>query len=248
MRSDASADRTRRLLAIGMVLAGMALLTAMAFVALVVPQNDDSRLETTRFVFAAVVPLIGTWIGTVLAFYFTSDNLKAAADAQRAATESTATLMGTLAPSMPVRAAMKTFDEIDPREVVKDDGAAQKLVLDDLWKKLRPERGRIPIFDESHVPLYVVHDEDISRYAALDNNRKVGELGASHTLAELLADATLQRAVKAFTAIGPEASLGDARAKMSTDKEMKDLFVTADGTVSTKALGWITTTDLARIS
>jgi hypothetical protein len=34
--------------------------------AIVVPQGDENRLETVPLVFAAVVPLIATWIGTVL--------------------------------------------------------------------------------------------------------------------------------------------------------------------------------------
>jgi hypothetical protein len=46
-----------------------------------------NRAETSRLVFSSVLPLLGTWVGTVLAFYFARENLAAA-------TESTLRLAG----------------------------------------------------------------------------------------------------------------------------------------------------------
>jgi hypothetical protein len=38
----------------------------------------DHTADTTKYVFAAVLPLLGTWVGTVLAHYFQKENLAAA--------------------------------------------------------------------------------------------------------------------------------------------------------------------------
>jgi len=39
--------------------------------------------ESTQLVFTAVLPLVGTWVGTVLAFYFAKENFEAASRATK---------------------------------------------------------------------------------------------------------------------------------------------------------------------
>jgi len=38
----------------------------------------DKRAETTKYVFGTLLPLLGTWVGTILAYYFSMENLAAA--------------------------------------------------------------------------------------------------------------------------------------------------------------------------
>ena len=243
-----SIDSTRTWLALSMVVVGVSLLVIVSVVALVVPQGGDKRLETTRLIFAAVVPLIGTWVGTVLAFYFTSDNLRVATESQRVATESTLSLVSRLAPSTPVTKIMIPVAQIDPKLPVADDAEAHTKTLDELYTLMRDkDQSRLPIFDASTVALYVVHEADIDKYAAGQPDLAVGHLGPDHTLATLLAVPELAQAVKAFTAISTDAVVGDARVKMNADPSIKDLFVTIGGTTTTQALGWITNSDLARV-
>jgi hypothetical protein len=40
--------------------------------------DEGNRDGITRLVFVSVLPLFGTWVGTVLAFYFISRNLETA--------------------------------------------------------------------------------------------------------------------------------------------------------------------------
>src|SRR5229473_6730667 len=42
------------------------------------PSNTPVNLDTAKYVFAAILPLLGTWVGTVLAHYFQKENLAAA--------------------------------------------------------------------------------------------------------------------------------------------------------------------------
>lgn len=57
-------------------------------------ETDTSRPEMARLVFNSILPLFGTWVGTVLAFYYVRDDLDAA-------TASTERVMG-LKPPTPV--------------------------------------------------------------------------------------------------------------------------------------------------
>ena len=40
--------------------------------------KDSPVKETAQLLFTSMLPLLGTWVGTVLAFYFTKDSLEAA--------------------------------------------------------------------------------------------------------------------------------------------------------------------------
>jgi hypothetical protein len=60
---------------------------------------SSDRSATTQTIFTSLLPLFGTWVGTVLAFYFARDNLEAA-------TESTLRATGALSLSDPVATAM----------------------------------------------------------------------------------------------------------------------------------------------
>jgi hypothetical protein len=53
---------------------------------------------------------------------------------------------------------------------------------------------------------------------------------------------------KGFAAVGKEATLADVKAKIDANDACSDVFVTADGTRNTAAVGWITNIILARHS
>jgi hypothetical protein len=46
-------------------------------------QDKEHLQDTTQIVFSALLPLLGTWVGTVLAYYFSKDNFQTASDAVR---------------------------------------------------------------------------------------------------------------------------------------------------------------------
>src|SRR5215216_4596784 len=91
--ADASTRKTLALALVGASVAGIALISVIA-----IALAGDSRAETSRLVFSSVLPLLGTWVGTVLAFYFARENLAAA-------TESTLRLAG-IETSTPVTSVM----------------------------------------------------------------------------------------------------------------------------------------------
>src|SRR2546423_754811 len=65
----------------GFTLAGIFLISA--FVLYVCRGNP----EMIRYVFASIIPLLGSWMGTILAFYFSRDSLAAATQSVRDLTQ-----------------------------------------------------------------------------------------------------------------------------------------------------------------
>src|SRR2546427_1451912 len=80
---------------IGLSIAGITMASGLS----IVLATSKDRPEMARLVFASVLPLFGTWVGTVLAFYFARENLQAA-------TDSTIRLAGREEPSTPVSEVM----------------------------------------------------------------------------------------------------------------------------------------------
>jgi hypothetical protein len=196
--------------------------------------------ETTRLVFSSVLPLLGTWVGTVLAFYFSRENLVTASETTIAAIRAG----GGMTEEEQVTTAMTPFNRI-AREEVADDAAAQALLLKNLYAKMQASGlSRVPIFANRRA-LYVIHEPDIDKYsqgqgvasAALDDQK---------SLATLLADPELKSAVTAFAAVAATATVAEARAALGRTADAKDLFVTTDGKADGTVLGWLTNSDLAR--
>src|SRR5436305_2257960 len=108
--SDAS---IRRWLAAGIVGASILGIVVLSIVA--ISTAGKTRPETSRLVFSSVLPLLGTWVGTVLAFYFARDNLEAA-------TQSTLQLAGIETGTPVTRVMIRESDW-----VAYDVGAAEQL-------------------------------------------------------------------------------------------------------------------------
>ncbi len=218
---------------IGAAVIGITLVSALA---IWLADTDEARAEMARLVFASVLPLLGTWVGTVLAFYFAKENLQAA-------TDSTLRLTGRRDPATPVAVVMIPRSKITSHDLGAsvDPGTVPIAVLRDTMhnKGFR----RIPILSSAGAVLYVVHDSTIARYAEAEQKRP-SELSAE-TMGDLLADAGLKAQVEAMGFVAANADLGQARAAMRSVKGCNDVFVTQDGRRDDPVVGWITNTELA---
>lgn len=236
---DDAATRSR--LALWVCVAGVAGIAVISTVLLW--QSDDAdRPEMARLVFASVLPLLGTWIGTILAFYFAKENLQAASTT----TLETLKAAGTFTDETKASDVMTQLAKISPVRHVLDRAAAEALVLRELYVAMRAsQNARVPVLTNDGVALLVVHEPDVDKYAQLQG-KPASDLADSDTLHELRATPELARAVDTFVAVGEAASVGDARTAMRGEPGCKDVFVTSNGSRSGKVIGWITNSDLAR--
>ena len=190
-----------------------------------------------KFVFNSVLPLLGTWVGTVIAYYFSRSNFTAAASAYK----QIASPAG-MPEDTPVTAAMIERAKIMglvqiPAGKTPGDMSLRQYFLDPL-KTLKPAVTRIPVVDSTNAIQFIVHSGTLYQLVYTLTDKKQDLTAA--TLQTLLDDAELGQLVKAFAVVPASATLADAKAKMDTVSNCEDVFVTQSGKATEPILGWIT--------
>jgi hypothetical protein len=219
-------------LIVGLSIGGIALASAIS----IAFATNDTRPEMARLVFASVLPLLGTWVGTVLAFYFARENLQAA-------TDTTIRLAGIADTTTPVSDVMIPRSQISAHKLNTGENAGT-LTLGDLQNEMSIAHvRRIPILTESDAVNLVLHDSTIAKFAD-SVGKKPSDL-LDETMHDLLAVPDLRSQVQAIGYVGPKADLGGARAAMGSVRGCNDVFVTEHGRSTDPVLGWLTNTQLA---
>lgn len=223
----------------------LAVTALLSITAILVATNVTNDLEK-RFMFVKdiltiVLPLVGTWVGTVLAFYFSRENFVAAA-------RQTADLVRQLTPEqrlqgVPVTEAMLDMSASTTTKLVlstAEDAEKVKLktdVIDTLLEK--QNRNRLPIVDSAGRVLFVVHRSFIDKFL-VKRAETAGKSLADATLKDLLAETDLKMIFQSFATLGKDAKLIAVKRAMDGNPNCSDAFVTEDGTKGSRALGWIT--------
>ncbi|HEX6288876.1 MAG TPA: hypothetical protein VFZ66_06775 [Herpetosiphonaceae bacterium] len=202
--------------------------------------NSDNTSETATTVFNAVLPLLGTWVGTVLAFYFTRENFEAA---NRAVTQ----VVNQLTPqeklmSIPVRDKMIGKADMHVEAITAANPANQIILIEMLSRLIQAQKGnRIPILDENGCPEYVVHRSFIERFITNKSLSGGAQPLNTLTLQDLLDDRDVGEKLKtSFALIRADGTLADAKDAMGKTPNCQDVFVTAGGTRHEPVVGWIT--------
>ncbi|MGI2035339.1 hypothetical protein ACRQ1B_23415 [Rhizobium panacihumi] len=204
--------------------------------------------------FNILTPLFGTWVGTVLTFYFTRENFKEANDA-------VSKIMERVTPAqvidqMPVRDAMKPRAKIQGH-ILKENGEEDTLRLSKLRDLIREGCSRILIFAADGTIKYVIHESTLNKFIADRILHSAGQTAPQQnpvdaTLAQLLlykpveGKLSMAETVRLFSFVGEAATLADARVAMTSTPGCEDVFVTKTGKASEPVLGWLTNSDITR--
>ena len=227
--------KVRDRLALWIPISAILLLITISAAAIYWAGND--RAETSRLVFSSVLPLLGTWVGTVLAFYFTSDSLRAGAD-------TTAQVLGLQdrLRSTPASVAMIGYDDMDKLELKKGD-TVESVKISSLLDQMRSKnRWRLPIFDHERHVLCVVHRSIAADFVA----SQAGPDTATLTIGDMKSKAiALYNKVLAFAVVAANANLADVKRVMEGIEDCNDAFLTKKGTIDDVVTGWITNVELA---
>jgi hypothetical protein len=205
---------------------------------LVVSKADEkNRLETAKYVFASVIPLVASWMGAVIAHYFQKENLAAATQSLTSLASKVASAGGTESQSgetaadvMRKRAEIKSL----PDGITPTPTDFTTIALATLRDKLRAlNQQRLPLFGANDVVQYVIH------LPLMDGYLQQPGIPAAPTLDTFLKDAAIKKQLAdSWEVITESASLDDVQKKMS--RQCKDVFVTKNGTRTEPVLGWIT--------
>jgi hypothetical protein len=190
-------------------------------------------------VLSMLLPVIGAWVGTVLAYYFSKENFESAA-------QNTKELVGLRSDeklrSIAARDAMIPIDKATKLvlEMAENQVKLKADIIDRLLSKPgSEERNRLPIVDPQGRPKYIAHRSTIDKFIV--RAVSVGKMLPDLTLQDLLDDPVFKEVlVKGFNTLRETSSLADAKALIDRVPICLDVFVTEDGTPTTKVLGWLT--------
>ena len=237
MASDPDPERrsTADRLATGVVLLAGAILLTLVVITMITTSDPSGD---SKSILNAVLPLIASWVGTVLAYYYSRENLQAAT---RSATEIARGLSGAeKLKTLVARETMIPFDRIDAMAVT--DATPLRDIIAFLKQR---GRQRLPIFGDGRTVQYIVHLSTINDcigQAALEG-KAVHDL----TFGDLLQDPARRTILADSFAVIPEAAtLADAKAALEQVRGREDVFVTRTGGRTEAVLGWITDNDLVR--
>jgi hypothetical protein len=206
---------------------GIALVAALAII------FSDDKPQAAQMVFTSVVPLLASWVGTVLAYYYSSESMDAA-------TRSVKELMPVeeKLKAIPVAKVMIKLSEMT--HFKHDDTQKVQDILTTLKESGKGER--LPFLDENNRPVYMLHKSAIDS-ALVEASRQENEL--------VLAEVTFQQlfekvpnlkvlAMGSFSSLGQDATLENARAEMNRINNCQDVFITENGNKNSPVVGWIT--------
>jgi hypothetical protein len=226
-------------------ISGMTIL-GISLMVLVGSWSDPAQFaESSRLVFNALLPLLGTWVGTVLAYYFSRKNFEAASQSvERMVTLTTEQkLAQILVEKEMIRAAQMTVHQIPSGKSAKD------VPLKELRAKLGGRITRMPILDPNGVVQYIVHQSGLFKFLA---DKALGGMAPADieklSLQDLVDDAELKNWVANIVYVSEQASVGDAKKAMEDRQGCQDLIVTKTGRRDEPMLGWMTNVDIGRLS
>lgn len=208
-------------------------LTLLAFVVI----NQDTANAMT--VFNVLLPVVASWVGTVLAFYFGKENFEAANEQVRKTMS--AALTGKT--QQPVTSFMRPLGQTT-HFTLTAGMEDSNVKLSDLMGKFTDKVKRLPILTADEHPKYMIHEASLSTYLAVSGHAD------SDTLKAFIADRKTAGLAfgneSGFVVVAETASLEDAKNAFEQVASAQDIFVTKAGTAREPVLGWISNVRLTR--
>jgi len=201
-------------------------ITALAIIA-ILKQPDE-----TMTIFNIVLPVMASWVGTILAFYFGKENFESA-------NKSVRDMIERISPEQReqslVKAIMRNITNTVYYQFAK--GKTNKDVkVSELRDLLKGNISRLLILDSEDKPKYIIHDSRFSAYL-LDGGK------ATDTLEQFIAYHDKKRISfglnKGFIMVSEDTTLGDAKKKLQQNPSCQDIFITKNGTEKEPLSGWI---------
>lgn len=200
-----------------------------------------------------LLPVIGTWMGTILAFYFSKDNFEAANQQVKAILNQVNPADQKLKDLKVAGVMVKADDGMLLK--VKDQQTFEEMKLSDLVQKLiETNSERMPILKSDDLTfLFLIYRTTIERFQlqfgtlttdadhplpADKSGLTVGHL--LHSNFDLIKKIEAINLDKCFLPI--TATLSDARQAMQDNSLCQDVFITKTGKKTERVEGWITNT------
>jgi len=201
------------------------------------PRGGRGPRENEHLIIQTLIPLWGTWTGTILAFYFCKNNFEAAA-------RSYEHVINQLKPHEKM-AKLLVKDYMIPHHKLEyltyDDVKNEPISKILKYEQFDPYK-RFAVFDNAKAAKYIIHRSLIHQFIASQvdkgmETKQISEL----TLLEFLENKTIRNILKNNLAIlSMDATLLEAKTKIDSIEECLDVFITKTGAEDEAVEGLIT--------
>lgn len=199
--------------------------------------SNTAASDAAKNAFNTILPVLAGWVGTVLAFYFSSASLE----------RTSATLDKAIArsggSSDQSALASEKMIPLSAISAVQDLGTnpPDKIPIATLQSAFNDSVTRI-LFVENSVFKYIVHISTLNAFlVGKDSNP------AQLTFADMLQDPNvLNQISKLVVFVSANTTLADAKSALDKVSGAQDIIVTATGNATAPMLGWLSNVDLIK--
>jgi hypothetical protein len=230
-------------LVIGIGTVGILVVAVAALIGISVGRQQPLEPSVYLGVFSTVIPVFATWVGSVIAFYFSNESfrqaaqasgaLKGDADANEPITSPNRMIPLDKITSIVLKGPKKhpagSSEDLNKAPVAGDvypDKAEDVEIADITWLLSNNTVSRLIIFDQNMVPVVIVR------------KKLILELPAGAKVEQYLAKGQNRADAVNFRSIPETATVGEARVTASVYKTA-DLFVTKSGRLDEPIKGWV---------
>lgn len=252
-------NKGRDILALVIVIFSITFLIAIVVVGIIVIKGVPAAEKNTAFqsLYGTLLPLIGTWMGAVIAFYFGKENFEAASKSVQTMVEKFITSEDKLK-SIKVSDpnVMIAIDNITDNKTIRTKKDVEIKVEADLLGFFETNKNieRLPIMNDKYVIRYILHKSLITDFAlnikldkikiplpaATPTTNKTLDLITLDDLINKSNDEYKLSVTKSAEFVSKDASLLEVQNKINNSRYCQDVFVTDDGSANNPVIGWIT--------
>ncbi len=198
---------------------------------------DGKKGEAAIDVMTMVLPVVATWVGTVIAFYFGRENFEAA-------NEQVNRLVERIPGGQKVQSTISSIMRTLAKTTHIRDSNSLNLDLQNIKAHFTDQITRIIIVDDDNYPKYVIHESRIDNY--LNDGRS-----ASDTLDAFLENRKAKtgfgfEANAGFVTVAKDISIAEAKRDMQAVAGCQDIIITEKGGDREPMLGWVSNTRLTK--
>ncbi len=200
-----------------------------------------NNFTNAKDIMGLILPMIGTWMGTVLAFYFSRENFEAASKSMQ---QTITNLTGE-----EKLKSTKTKDVMIPVEKIKHPFSGNKTISTVTLKELlqfleQKDLNRLVVIEGNKVK-YVLHKSLLDSFISeqvLNNNASAEEL-ENYTIEQIREHGSQDIKNKmehGVEFLNKDATLFEVQQKMNENVDCQDVFITSSGKPDEEVIGWVT--------
>jgi len=207
-------------------------IVALGFVGYKIVASQDT--ENSKFVYSSLLPLVGTWVGVVLAFYFGKENYEAASKRYEK-------IIDKLSPDI--------LDDVAVNQIM----ISKKTMVSKKWSDVKDKtvkdvinflfdinKSRLPILDDNGSVKYIVHSSLLNK-PFKDVKNKIQSADTSEKMSEFVQKHS--GIVDLIILNKEDEILENVRKTMSSKPNCKDVFIENN---NSELVGWLTDTLILR--